>query len=280
MARRLSTGGQAPVRIETCMQVERVQTHDGAPCYSAWKSTRPYGSDEDHTTSRSPWGLQVYDTRPGCDGDHSRLKELALRLHEDTWDARGAEGRDEPDRVDLYALPMPSSATDEERAEKCKAHYLTERKARNARGVRGASHYIPPVRRYSGWKHVILTIAKAEEDWDKGEGGFLLVQWQTSTGCHKGYESWSREARQHQCLSRAAYLDGGEDGLGGTLRKLREGIEGFLIHHWHPGYEDEPEAEDGYRVVYCRCEEFCHPKLANDSSAATDKGGQQEELPL
>lgn len=227
-ARRLSTGGKPPRRVEVFMQVESVPTYDNSLCYSAWQAERTYVSLEEPSKSRPKWGLQIYDTTPSCGRDAARLERLALKLYEDTWDTRSGTGRGERDRTDLYALPMEAGLSDEDRVEKCKSHYFAEKEARNAEGISKSDHYIPQAVTNDMWQHSIMIIAQAEETWDEGEGGFIQVKWE-----RKGE---AQPSTPEQSVTRWLY-EGGTN-LGQVLGDMREDVEWFTLHHCTETYED------------------------------------------
>ncbi|THV48858.1 hypothetical protein BGAL_0224g00200 [Botrytis galanthina] len=112
------TGMPAPrkLRIETI--TEEAPSHDGTPTITSYRrQLEPY--------PRPLYAHRVYDTTPDA-AIPGRAAELAKIIHEKTLDYRGGYGRDEPDRIEVVALPMPKDATAEQRVKKCKAHHLAE----------------------------------------------------------------------------------------------------------------------------------------------------------
>ncbi|KAI1873525.1 hypothetical protein JX265_005147 [Neoarthrinium moseri] len=180
-ARRPSTGGLPPVQIREQYVVEEAPSHDGTSCFTAWIRDEiikiPQGwaaSDFSISDKRPPWSFQLYDTTSQSDNpDH--LKILAETLHRETREERETHGRGEPDRIDVWGMPLAADASDEERIAKCKAHVLAEIASRNTAGA--ADFNIPRLNSHEQWQRAIVIIDRPQALWDTDEGGFLAVYW-------------------------------------------------------------------------------------------------------
>ncbi|KAF6809528.1 hypothetical protein CPLU01_15484 [Colletotrichum plurivorum] len=180
-ARRPSTGGLPPIRIKTRLVVEDAPSHDETPCVTVWEHVEidavPRGwslSDFPERGRRPQWALQFYDTTPGSD-DPDRLRALAERLFNDTREAREVGGRAEPDRIDVWGLPLADGTADAERVARCRAHATEAMVFRNSGQVRGFR--IPEFGTWINWRRAIIIVDRPEALWDEGEGGFLEAYW-------------------------------------------------------------------------------------------------------
>lgn len=91
------------LRIETI--TEEAPSHDGTPTITSYlRQLEP--------NLRPLYAHRVYDTTPDA-AISGRAAELAKIIHEKTLDYRGGYGRDEPDRIEVVAMPMPKDATTE-----------------------------------------------------------------------------------------------------------------------------------------------------------------------
>jgi hypothetical protein len=84
---------------------------------------------------------------------------LAKVINEKTSDYRMGRGRDEPDRIEIVALPMPEDATPEDRVEKCKMHHMAEVSAR------GADWHLPRTFLDDNYQRAIVVIDRLREEW-------------------------------------------------------------------------------------------------------------------
>ncbi|KAK8021717.1 hypothetical protein PG990_006855 [Apiospora arundinis] len=198
-ARRLSTGGQPPIRIFEHYVVEQVPSRDGrTPCFTAW--LREELADGCRTTwddepirvadTRPEFAIQVYDTTTppssqghGNDTDNGveqQLKALAQALHAETrWERDGPPG-DDRDRIDVWSLPLPADLSDEERIATCKAHLLAEIAARDGGDITGF-----PIERcqdHGKWGRALYIIDRPPAFWNEGEGGILELLWDVNPG--------------------------------------------------------------------------------------------------
>ncbi|AEO54505.1 hypothetical protein MYCTH_2297142 [Thermothelomyces thermophilus ATCC 42464] len=122
--------------------VEPAPSHDGAPTFAAYSVPLPelqadpdsddgYGNSPPATEPekhRPKFGIRLYDTT--ADATAERAAMLARRISELTrYDRMSSESFGE-DRIEVVALPLPSSTTDEERAVICISHNEAERQVR------------------------------------------------------------------------------------------------------------------------------------------------------
>ncbi|KAF1922829.1 uncharacterized protein M421DRAFT_10182 [Didymella exigua CBS 183.55] len=220
--RRLSTGGLPPIKIREQYLVEEVSSHGNTPCYTAWVREEivrvPQGwsaSDFTIATQRPQWSLQIYDTTPqAADQDH--LKTLAETLHRETREERGAGGRDEPDRIDVWGMPFAADASEEDRIAKCKAHISAEMAARHTSV--DDDFYVSEFHSHDQWKRAILIIDQPQESWNEGEGGFLAVYWDPHPGYLDMLAQAYDEEYQEPDTSAVRYT---RDGLGQLLASWR-----------------------------------------------------------
>lgn len=169
------------MRILTRLVVEDAPSHDDTPCVTAWEHVEiaavPAGwslSDFPEKGKRPQWALQFYDTTPGAD-DPDRLRALAAKLFNDTRDDREAGGRAEPDRIDVWGLPLADGTLAAERVARCRAHAEEAMEFRNGGQLKGFR--IPEFGSYIDWRRAIVIVDRPEALWDEGEGGFLEVYW-------------------------------------------------------------------------------------------------------
>lgn len=180
--RRLSTGGLPPVKIREIYVVEEAPSHDETPCYTAWikvelLSEIPQGfsaSDFSNINNYSRWSIPIYDTTPASDSPEY-LSALAEALHRETIEERFLNDRGEPDRIDVWGIPLPTNTSEEERIAKCKAHFLAEVASRNASG--NPEFYMPRLKAREKWQRAIVVIYKPQSDWNEDESSFLAVYW-------------------------------------------------------------------------------------------------------
>ncbi|KAK2013423.1 hypothetical protein LZ32DRAFT_691127 [Colletotrichum eremochloae] len=179
--RRMSTGGQAPVRVNEEYVVEQIPSHDGKPFFTAWvrrwypKPPDDFTPEELNQDSVRPSrSIQFYDITTGSD-DHNHLKALAESLHRDTRKMRW--NREKRDRIDVCGMPLAVGLSDEEKAAKCKAHIVAEIASRKAGGA-GPDLEVSLLEEYPGWKRGIMVIDKPREYWNEDErGGLMEVYW-------------------------------------------------------------------------------------------------------
>ncbi|KAK8132254.1 hypothetical protein PG999_000427 [Apiospora kogelbergensis] len=191
--RRLSTGGQPPIKFLLHYVVEQVPSRNGrTPCFTAW--LREELASGQITTwndepirvedTRPEFAIQVYDTTtpPSQDsgGDvDQRLQALAKALHAETRGEReGPPGRDR-DRIDVWGLPLSADLSDEERIATCKAHLLAEIAARDG----GETEF--PIERIGNsftFGRALYIIDRPPSRWDEGEGGILELLWDVNPG--------------------------------------------------------------------------------------------------
>ncbi|KAI0429382.1 hypothetical protein F5Y09DRAFT_310404 [Xylaria sp. FL1042] len=220
--RRPSTGGKPPVRIREHYVVEEAPSHDDrTPCITAWIRVEivrvPEGwpaSDFPVDDTRPEWSIQIYDTTSQSDNrDH--LRALAEMLHRETREEREASGREAPDRIDVWGMPLPADMSDEERVARCKAHQQAEIASRDG----AANDFpIPPLDSHREWQRGIVIIDRPPARWDEGEGGFLEVHWDVNPAWREmmgpDYKepevSWFRFTRSE---------------LDRSLMRLRDGVE-------------------------------------------------------
>ncbi|KAF9872777.1 hypothetical protein CkaCkLH20_09640 [Colletotrichum karsti] len=246
--RRLSTGGKPPVRVRSTYVVEPAPSrHDpSVPCFTAWERHELWGppprgwtvEDFPMADTLPHWSFQIYDTTPGSDSAE-HLKKIARALHEDTFESRTIPDRGEPDRFDVWGLPMEEGLGERERVERCREHAIGEAAARMREGVEG---WDVPDRRHS-WREdrttkVIVVIDRPREEWGEGEeeeeegeeetGGCLGVEWDA----RPDYETYLRGKgeRPEVWWSRDTL-----EGLGNEMREIR-----FTF----PETEDSSEEED------------------------------------
>jgi hypothetical protein len=178
--RRLSTGGLPPIKIREQYVIEEAPSHDNICCFTAWIRKEivkiPEGwshSDYPDYGNRTEWSIQIYDTTPQSDNPN-HLKALAETLHRETREEREGHGRGEPDRIDVWGMPLAVDISDEGRIAKCKSHHLAEIASRKALNI--VDFHIP-VRPNWMYERAIIIIDRPEALWDKDEGGFLAVYW-------------------------------------------------------------------------------------------------------
>ncbi|KAI1365679.1 hypothetical protein F5Y08DRAFT_303377 [Xylaria arbuscula] len=238
--RRLSTGGKPPIKVRFHYVVEEAPSHDvQTPCMTAWEKEEivayPKGWPEwDYEVgdTRPMWSIQVYDTTPHSD-NREHLGALVEMLHRDTKEVRYASGRDERDRVDVWGMPLPIDMPDEERVARCKAHMQAEIVARECAPAGTAyDFHIPQLSTINMWKRGLVIIDRQQEQWNDGEGGFLVVKW----GVHPSYiEMMNREIslpgdppytgpESEMHFWRETQTD-----LGSSLMDLREGVESHNV---------------------------------------------------
>ncbi|KAF1951798.1 hypothetical protein CC80DRAFT_538548 [Byssothecium circinans] len=223
--RRLSTGGLPPVKTREQYVVEDAPNHNSTPCFTAWAREEiveiPEGwssSDFPISHKRPQWSFQIYDTTPQSDNPE-HLKTLAETLHKETREEREAHGRAQPDRIDVWGMPLATDVSDEERIAKCKAHVLAEIASRNTAG--NSDFHIPQLNAHDQWQRVILIIDRPQELWNEDEGGFLAVYWDV----HPSYlELLAREyGNDHQEPETSAFRYTRTE-LGQLLANLRDAL--------------------------------------------------------
>ena len=156
--------------------IERAPNHDNKnPCFTAWELRSMTPGLPAIPRFRPKWSIQMYDTTPQA-GDEDHIRALVTKIHEDTLESRGGMGRNRPDRIDLYGMPMPVDTPEEVRVAQCVAHQRAEIAARNATG--NGDFFIPPSFGHF-YNRIIVVIDKPEETWGddeaEGEGAFITV---------------------------------------------------------------------------------------------------------
>ncbi|EOO00538.1 hypothetical protein UCRPA7_3957 [Phaeoacremonium minimum UCRPA7] len=151
------------------------------PCFTAWIREEiveiPKGwtsSDFPISDRRPQWSFQIYDTTPRSD-DPDHLRTLAETLHRETREERETQGHEQPDRIDVWGMPLAANASDEERITRCKTHLLAEVASRNT--AESDEFHISRLSANEQWQWAILIIDRPRELWNEGEGGFLAVYW-------------------------------------------------------------------------------------------------------
>ncbi len=134
--------------------VEPAPSHDSAPCFAA------YTIDIDDT-SRPQFAICVYDTTPAA-GNPDRTRDLALKIHRGTEEERLDRSSNGRDRIEVFGMPMPQDASEEQRIEACMAHHTAELAAR--RHHRG--FYLPWTFDNLGWRHEIVILVRLGEGWE------------------------------------------------------------------------------------------------------------------
>lgn len=129
---------------------------------------------EANDSNRPKWSIQIYDTTPRA-ADHSHVRERARCLEEETESKRNS-GDYYPDRIDVYGLPMPASASPEERVNTCIKHLNAEIAARDATGL--GSFFIPKAS--TMWERELIIISKHEREWNEEDGGFIIVRYRSA----------------------------------------------------------------------------------------------------
>ncbi|KAI1272737.1 hypothetical protein F5Y07DRAFT_403103 [Xylaria sp. FL0933] len=232
--RRLSTGGKPPIRYQLRYVVEDAPSHDDqTPCVTAWRqavNVRIHegwsASDYSIEDTRPQWSIQIYDTTPQSN-DRVYLKVLAEMLHRETREEREAMGREEPDRIDVWGMPLPVDMSDEERVARCRAHQQAEIAARDAAAVNDFP--IPPLDG-EHWQRGIVIIDRPPARWDKDEGGFLRVYWDVNPAWREmmeredgnGYEEPEVDWFRYKRTELGEMLMGLRDGIEWLYRRLEE----------------------------------------------------------
>jgi hypothetical protein len=175
-------------------------------------------SDYTDGNEHPEWSIQIYDTTPGPD-DPEYLRGLAEKLHRHTREEREAAGRGRSDRIDVRGMPLATNITEEERIEKCKAHFMAETAARDVAAVDG--FHIPLLEANSQWQRAIVIIDRPQETWDEDEGGFLVVHCDVKPRWIQLLASVYGE--DHQTLRTSAHPETLKE-LGSTLMNIRSGI--------------------------------------------------------
>lgn len=214
-----------PLKCRLHYVVEEAPSHDGTPCFTAWVraviAKVPKGwcsSDFRIDDERPEWSIQIYDTTPGSDNsDH--LKSLAKTLHEETWEEREGYGRGKPDRIDVWGIPLPTTVSDEERIEKCKAHFMAETASREVAACDG--FHISLLDDDDDWQRGIVIIDRPKEIWNEGEGGFLAVNWDVQPQRLEYLAAEYGEDHQEPQTDAFRYT---RDELGSILADLRDGF--------------------------------------------------------
>lgn len=150
-------------RIYPRTVVEEAPSHDGRPCYAAWKMNEadPDTQTPPDASNRPKWSIQLYDTTPAA-VDRAHVRAAAKQVEESTREAR--RRREAHSRVEVHGLPLPAGTPDAERAALCMAHHRAELAARNASGA-AADFFIPPT--FDGlWEHRILVSVGGNDDDD------------------------------------------------------------------------------------------------------------------
>ncbi|KAI0505764.1 hypothetical protein F5B22DRAFT_626705 [Xylaria bambusicola] len=124
LTQRRSTGGLPPIKIIGHYIVEEAPSHDNTPCITAWVRDeiiqvpdRWEVSDFRINDKRPMWSIQIYATTPQSDNrDH--LRALAETLHRETLQDRDNTAGGWYNRFDVWGMPLPVDASDEERVAK------------------------------------------------------------------------------------------------------------------------------------------------------------------
>lgn len=114
---------KAPRKIRVETVVEEAPSHDGSLTFAAYQRQFP---DE---PIRPLWTHCIYDTTSQA-ADPQHISYVARIIHENTYRTRQHDGS--RDRIEVIGMPMPSDATDEQRATKCREHHVAEINSRNA----------------------------------------------------------------------------------------------------------------------------------------------------
>ncbi|KAF6815391.1 hypothetical protein CMUS01_12453 [Colletotrichum musicola] len=148
-------------RIYPRTVVEEAPSHDGRPCYAAWKMSEadPNAQTPPDTSNRPKWSIQLYDTTPKA-ADRTYVRAIAKQVEESTCEAR--RRREAHSRIEVHGLPLPAGTSDAERATLCAAHHRAELAARNASGA-AADFFIPPTFD-AWWEHRILVAVGSDND--------------------------------------------------------------------------------------------------------------------
>lgn len=122
----------------------------------------------------------------------------------------------------MYGLPLPADTPPEERVAKCIAHLDAEVAARDATGT--SDFFIPQA--FNDYDREFIIIAKPEQDWDQGDGGFIHV--------HYRFKDQEKKLEPYWCPCTKEELD---EMLGRS--DFREMIQWFYETYVEEGMMDE-----------------------------------------
>ncbi|KAK2749356.1 hypothetical protein CKAH01_18026 [Colletotrichum kahawae] len=149
--------------------VQHAPSHsNNTPTFAAYQVPKTTPETEPSLRPLRPaFGCVVYDTTTtACS---SRSARLARALHERTeMSRRGDKGPDAPDRIEVVTFPMSETASNEERANACVAHYERELQTRLAIADKAelVSWFLPERFMDSYYSRMILAINKFKVDDD------------------------------------------------------------------------------------------------------------------
>jgi hypothetical protein len=216
--------------------VEPAPSHDGSPCFTAY-------TVDCYENSRPQFVLRIYDTAPAA-GNPDRTRDLALKVHKGTELERclGPYETDR-DRIEVVGLPLPQDASDEQRAEVCMAHHMTEV---SFRWQRHPDFYLPATFDSMGWWRAAVVLERLEEGWEGAalyrrapesglrsehgkvppgqielyqHGRFISVQWELT--------EWARRGNEEEPLPEVDLAPYAIWELGRCLRGFREHMGAF-----------------------------------------------------
>ncbi|EQB48963.1 hypothetical protein CGLO_11766 [Colletotrichum gloeosporioides Cg-14] len=148
--------------------VQPAPSHSAHPAFAAYEVPEPTPETESALRPlRPPFGCVVYDTT--ATARSPRSARLARALFDRTTMCRRVDkSRDSPDRIEVVTFPLPETASNQERAEACVAHYEREVESRMAMADKAelVSWFLPERFMDSYYSRMILAIKRFEVDDD------------------------------------------------------------------------------------------------------------------
>ncbi|KAI8243218.1 hypothetical protein K4K57_009355 [Colletotrichum sp. SAR 10_99] len=148
--------------------VQPAPSHSAHPTFAAYEVPEPTPETESALRPlRPPFGCVVYDTSPTARPPRSARLARAL-FDRTTMSRRGDKSHDAPDRIEVVTFPLPETASNQERAEACVAHYEREVESRMAMADKAelVSWFLPERFMDSYYSRMILAIKRFEVDED------------------------------------------------------------------------------------------------------------------
>ncbi|PQE22389.1 ArcA-like protein [Rutstroemia sp. NJR-2017a WRK4] len=161
------TGGRAPRRVIKYTLVEEAPSHDGTLTMTAYQPKY-----EPHI--RPLFAHRIYDTTPDA-AIPGRAGELAKVIHEKTEKYREGNGRAEPDRIEVVALPM---------------HEMRQLRKDTRMATREVDWELPKLIVERGYERAIIVIGRLGDEWQKAfDRPFELTDWGSER-----YKDWEWES--------------------------------------------------------------------------------------
>jgi len=243
--------------------VEPAPRHDGAPSFAAYEiplsllAADPESADgysksppsQEPEKLRPKFGIRIYDTTASATADRAAL--LARRISELTFAARVSDdSHSQKDRIEVIALPLPTSTTARDREAKCIAHNEAEPRARLsiADAAFAASWFIAE-NFYGNARKRVFVITDLKDSWEDALSNPNRLGWSTRS-VHGHFRSVGYDERRHYSDDEELDEEGDAaaelppdmvsrgginlESFGGALYDFRRNVHEFYVWHFIP----------------------------------------------